>query len=97
LTQGKPLTDTLIKEIQPYVQTIANGATLQHNGNVAALQKAYPGANYKPEPLPYAAQAAHQGGAAPANGGHQVGDSVMWRGQIRTISGFDGKGNAILK
>ena len=71
LTQGKPLTDTLIKEIQPYVQTIANGATLQHNGNVAALQKAYPGANYKTEPLPYPGQSGATSRAAV--GGYQVG------------------------
>jgi hypothetical protein len=69
LTQGKPLTDTLIKEIQPYVQTIANGATLQHNGNVAAIKKAYPNANYKPETLPYPSQT----GARAAMGGYQLG------------------------
>jgi hypothetical protein len=38
---------------------------------VAALQKAYPGANYKPEPLPYPGQSGATSRAAV--GGYQVG------------------------
>lgn len=64
LFSGKPLSDTLINEITPYIQTIANGATLQHNGNVSAIKKAYPTADFQTEALPFPAQAAKPASAA---------------------------------
>lgn len=52
LADGVPLDAETIRAIQPYVETVANGAMAQHNANVASLSKAYPQKSFKAEPMP---------------------------------------------
>jgi len=55
LATGVPLTAGTIKQIKPYLATIANGAAGQHNATVEALQKTYPqqAGTLQKEPLPF--------------------------------------------
>jgi hypothetical protein len=91
---NRPVNWGELNQLPAYLDSVVGAAANRYNGIAQSVEQNYSGVKASrvtpPSPPP-------QGGAARANGGHQVGDSVMWRGQIRTISGFDGKGNAILK
>jgi len=76
IAKGKPLSDSVMNEIAPYVQTIANGATVRHNATVDAISKAYPNFRAQHEPLPYASTTAPRAPGA----GRKVGDKVTLKG-----------------
>lgn len=56
LVHGQPLSDATLAALRPYVDTIANSATAQHNATVATLRQTYPqnpaAQRFQPEPMP---------------------------------------------
>jgi len=52
LLEGKPLSDSVMAQIGPYINEIKAGAAVQHNNTVKALNKAYPQSNFHPESVP---------------------------------------------
>jgi len=56
LVDGQPLSDNVLAALRPYVDTIANSATAQHNATVATLKQTYPqnpqAQRLQPEPMP---------------------------------------------
>ena len=68
---GKPLSDSTIAAIGPYVKTIANGAVQQHNANVDALAQTpgYAGKRFGKENLPYQTATGKDGHKIESNDG----------------------------